>query len=95
MGSLDTTRVDAAPARRSPARPASSDRVAYGAISGGVLGGLAGLLLAGDADAVGLGVTVLGATYSGLAGGGLLGWLSALGRRGAGGGRATAPRPPR
>jgi hypothetical protein len=25
---------------------------------------------------------VLGATYSGLAGGGLLGWLSVLGRRG-------------
>ncbi len=80
MASLDTTRTGAAPPRRS--RLASSDHVAYGAITGGVVGGLAGLLMAGDADAVGLGVTVLGATYSGLAGGGLLGWLSVLGRRG-------------
>ncbi len=81
MASLDTTRMDAAPLRRPRRRLASSDHVAYGAISGGVLGGLAGLLVAGDADALGLGVTVLGATYSGLAGGGLLGWLSALARR--------------
>lgn len=81
MASLDTTRVDAAPPRRSPAPPAAPDRVAYGAMSGGVLGGVAGLLLAGDADAVGLGLTVLAGTYSGLAGGGLLGWLSALAAR--------------
>ncbi len=81
MASLDSTRLDAAPARRSRSRLASSDHVAFGAITGGVVGGLAGLLLAGDADAVGLGVTVLGATYSGLAGGGLLGWLSALAAR--------------
>jgi len=82
MASLDTTRPDPAPLARPRPRLASSDHVAYGAISGGVLGGLAGLLLAGDADALRLGVTVLGATYSGLAGGGLLGWLSAVGRRG-------------
>jgi len=80
MASLDTTRMDGAPLPRARQRLASSDHVAYGAISGGVLGGLAGLLLVGDADAVRLGITVLGTTYGGLAGGGLLGWLSALGR---------------
>ncbi len=81
MASLDSTRLEGPPLPRSRPRLASSDHVAYGAISGGVLGGLAGLLVAGDADALGLGVTVLGATYSGLAGGGLLGWLSTLARR--------------
>jgi len=89
MASIDTTtRPGAAPARRTHPRPASSDHVAYGAISGGVLGGIAGLVLAGDADALGLALTVLATTYSGLAGGGLLGWLTALGRRASRGPRA-------
>ena len=83
MASLDTTRLDAAPLRRPRRRLASSDHVAYGAIFGGVLGGLAGLATGGDADAVSLGVSVLGTTYAGLAGGGLLGALSAaVGHRG-------------
>lgn len=90
MASLDTTRVLAAPLRRP--HLALSDHLAYGALSGGVLGGLAGLVLAGDADAVRLGVTVLGTTYSGLAGGGLLGWLAGLAARGRRGRRAPQRR---
>jgi hypothetical protein len=92
MASLDTTRLDPPPVRAARPRLASSDRVACGAIAGGVLGGLAGLASGADADAVQLGVTVLGTTYAGLAGGGLLGWLAGLGRRRADAGRGGAGR---